>query len=183
MPDQPTRAAIRDALLGAANLDGAAGGPLLVEEADHLADAVMEALATTGLGLRGALLTGSGEGLALPPITQGERTAPGVQWVGPFLTPEELAEIRQRNDGASGAVTRLLAHVDAQADTIANQDAELDPLRQRVEQFQALQTELPRALYLTPLDEVMGHKVMAAEVKLIAEVLRAAQAEREGRRG
>lgn len=153
------RDAIRDALLGAANLDGATGGPLLHEEADNLAEAVMDALATSGVGLSGPAL------------------------VGPFLSPHELTEIRQRNDGASGAVARLLAHVDAQADTIRNQNVKLDRLRKRVAQFEALQTELPRALYVTPLGEVMGRGVMADEVKLIAEVLRAARAEREGRRG
>jgi len=103
--------------------------------------------------------------------------------VGPFLSPEELAEIRLRYAGTpSGAVKRLLAHVEAANATIRNQNAAMADQQRQVRELEALQSELPRALYLTRLDEVMGRGVMATGVPLIAEVLRAAQAEREGRR-
>ena len=52
-----------------------------------------------------------------------------------------------------------------------------------VNDLEALLAELRQALYLTPLDEVMGRGVMADQVPAIAEALRAAQAKREGARG
>jgi len=159
VPDQPTRVTIRDALLGAANLEGATAAPLLAEEADNLAEAVMDALTTTGAGLSGSA------------------------WFGPFLTPEELTEIKSHDLWTEAEQAALVRHIAALDATIANQVATMAAQRRRVRELGRLQTELPRALYLTPLDEVMGRNVMAADVKLVAEVLRAAQAEREGRRG
>lgn len=45
---------------------------------------------------------------------------------------------------------------------------------QLLRDLEALKAEIPKALYLTRLNEVMGHGVMADDVPHLAEVLRKA---------
>lgn len=160
MPDQATqrdriRAVIRD-------FYGAAEGQFLPLAGD-LADRIDKALSTT--------VTGTGEGP-----------------VGPFLTSEELGWMRaasnaQERRAPGGYLAMALRHVDAQAAVIANQNREMDDQQRRVRELGRLQSEVPLALFLTPTGVVLGRGVMADRVKLIAEVLRSAQAEMEARRG
>ncbi len=99
--------------------------------------------------------------------------------VGPMLTAAELEEIRRRyaTPDGHGYVNRLLAHTHAQAAVMANQNAEMDRLKGRVEELlgelRGLAADVRRALYMTPLREVIGPGVMADQVPFIEAVLKA----------
>jgi hypothetical protein len=108
---------------------------------------------------------------------------PPGKWVGPQMPAGELASARKLLD--DGVILQpvgdLLDHIASQAATIRNQNAEMDDQRRRLRELDALRAEVPLALYLTGLDEVMGRGLMAERVPAIADVLRAAAAAREVR--